>query len=263
MQFVRRRLLREVFSRLRIDARSYSRRLSDCQLLAQFEGIRPIADGPINESSVASLAQFGTLSSQVLGRLLFECLCDAFNPPCQGCDDPSVLLAEICVQDCVVIDICEMVRRFIITWPSMRYWTDVPNFQFNLDAIGKRVEALCCELRGRLGSGCPPTVGLTTGIAMLTGAPLSSLVTPRVAAATIPTGVAEQPLTELGELLSVIEPLATATAVVPGGATPTLDPAVERTIETRVNDAVATALASTAREVATLRAEVARLGRRR
>jgi hypothetical protein len=240
-----------------------SPRTSDCQLLARFEGIRPIAEGPITESSVAALAQFGTLSPQALARLLFECICDAFNPPCQGCDDPAVLLAEICVQDCVVVDICQMVRRFVITWPSVRYWTDLPNFPLGLNAIGERIEAICCELRGRLGSGCPPTTGLSSGLAMLTSGSLASLVTTGLAPAALARSGAAEPLAGLGELLSLIEPLATATAVVPGGAAPALDPTLERTIQTRVNEAVATALASTERELTELRAAVARLGKRR
>jgi hypothetical protein len=232
-------------------------RRSDCQLLAQFEGIRPIGETSVTEAGMATLAQLSTLSSQVLGRLLFECLCDAFNPPCQGCDDQAVLLAEICVQDCVVIDICEMVRRFVITWPSVRYWTGVPNFPFGLDAIGQRIEQICCMLRGRLGSGCPPDVGLTTGVGTLTGAPVVSLLRTATRAA------ADEPLAQLGDLLAVIEPLATASAVVPGGARPPLDPAVERIIQTRVNDAVSAALASTERELAALRAEIAQLTKRR
>jgi hypothetical protein len=237
-----------------------SPRASDCQLLAQFQGIRPIGEGPITESSVAALAQFGSLSAQVLARLLFECICDAFNPPCQGCDDPAVLLAEVCVQDCVVIDICQMVRRFVITWPSVRYWTDLPNFPLGLNAIGELIEAICCGVRGR---GCAPTTGLGTGLTMLTSGSLASLVTTRLAPATLARGRDAEPLAELGELLSLIEPLATATAVVPGGATPALDPVLERTIQTRVNEAVSSALVSTEQELTALRAAVARLGKRR
>ena len=239
-----------------------SPRLTDCELLAQFEGIRPIGEGPINATSVNAIAQNGTLSSQVLGRLLFGCLCDAFNPPCQGCDDPAVLLAELCVQDCVVIDICEMVRRFVITWPSVRYWTDIPNFVFNINAIGDAIETLCCETRARLGSGCPPSAAVQKGISTFRD-PLGSLLSasPALASATATVGAA--PLNELGSLLSMIQPLATATAMVPGSTAAALDPEVERTIQTRVNDAVTTALASTDRELTALRAAVTKLGKRK
>ncbi len=237
-----------------------SPRLSDCELLALLEGIRPIAAGPIDAVSIGTLTQFGTLTSQVLGRLLFECLCDGFNPPCQSCDDPAVLLAELCVQDCVVIDICEMVRRFVITWPSVRYWTDIPNFPLNLNAIGERVETLCCELRAQLGSGCPPMALQVPGtvIARASDSSLSALLAPRTATA-VARKAGDAPFDELGDLLSMIEPLTTVTAVVPGGATSVLDAAVERTIEGRVKDAVAAALASTERELAALRVEVDRL----
>ena len=235
-----------------------ARRRSDCLLLAQYEAIRPIGEAPIDAPSVAALSQGATATSQVLARDIFECLCEGLNPPCHGCDDQAVLLAEICVQDCVVVDICEMVRRFVITWPSVRYWTDVPGIGIN--AIGELFEMLCCALRGQVGSGCGPGAGLGTGITALTRAPLASLLAPRLAAR---TGAVEEPLGPLGDLLALIEPLATATAVVPGNAPAVVDPAVERVIRSRVDEAVASALESTRRELAVLREEIGQQRRRR
>jgi len=217
---------------------------NDCQLVAQFDGIRPVPDGEITVSSVNTLAASGTTTSQILARLLYECLCDAFNPPCQTCDDAAVLIAEICVQDCVVIDICEMVRRFVITWPSVRYWTDIPNFQYNLNAIGQAVETLCCQLRG----GCGPVTDVGTTINRLRAG--SQLLMS-------PNAVSAEPFSQLGNLLGQLEPIATTRAVVPGGGT-TLDPSVERSI----SEAVKTAVAGYESELASLRAEVARLAGR-
>lgn len=225
-----------------------SARPNDCQLLAQLEGVRPIAAGTVTEPNATSLATNGVSTTQVLGRLLYECLCAALNPPCQQCDDPAVLLAEICVQDCVVIDICEMVRRFVITWPNVRYWTDIPNFQYNINALGQLFERLCCEQRGA----CQPPRDEPGGPVILR---MPQLALSR----TVP---ADQPLGQLSELLPMIEPLATATAVVPGGRATGIDPALEQTIEARVKDAVTAALASTERELASLREKVARLSTR-
>jgi hypothetical protein len=166
-----------------------------------------------------------------------------------------VLLAEVCVQDCEVIDICEMVRRFVITWPSMRYWTDYGTLP-GLNAIGRAIERLCCELRGKLGSGCAPTGDDLQNLAMITrsGGTFAPLLTSRFAMA-----ASDSPFGALGQVMAQIEPLATAKAMIPGGTVTAIDPAVERTIQTRVHDAVTTAMAATAHELAALRAEVARL----
>ncbi|MFN0251513.1 MAG: hypothetical protein ACKV2T_31855 [Kofleriaceae bacterium] len=134
--------------------------LTDCELRAAFGLLGPLPAGAFGPTLAAILAAQGQTAAQVLLRLLFDCLCDAFNPPCQSCDDPGVLLAEICIRDCVVTDICNMVRRFVITWPNVRYWTDIPNLPLNLNAIGATVERICCELRGALGGGCIPATSL-------------------------------------------------------------------------------------------------------
>jgi len=50
------------------------------------------------------------------------CVCKSINPPCQPCDDPVVLLAAIEVEDCVVTNICNHFRKYLITPSSIRYW---------------------------------------------------------------------------------------------------------------------------------------------
>jgi hypothetical protein len=217
---------------------------NDCQLVAQFDNVRPVPEGQITLSSVTVLAGSGATTSQVLARMLYECICDAFNPLCQTCDDAAVLIAEICVQDCVVIDICEMVRRFVITWPSIRYWTDIPNYQYNVNAIGQAIETICCQLRG----GCGPVGDVGTTIGTLRAGSQVLMA---------PGSVSAEPFTQLGSLLGQLEPIATTRAVVPGGGT-TLDPSISRSIE----DAVKSAVAGYETELASLRAEVARLAGR-
>jgi hypothetical protein len=87
------------------------------------------------------------------------------------------------------------------------------------------------------------------------------LTTPTLATTARASGDAA--FSELGSLLSFIEPLTASAAAIPGAAAPAVDPTIERAIQMRVDQAVTTAVASTERELAALRAEVARLGKRK
>jgi hypothetical protein len=75
------------------------------------------------------------------GTLAFikECLCLALLPKCPPCDDTAVLLACLTVEDCEIVDICNTVRRFVLSPTTVRYWGG-PLF----DAIGDMVETFCC-----------------------------------------------------------------------------------------------------------------------
>jgi hypothetical protein len=77
-----------------------------------------------------------------LALLLYEfdfgCFCDALNPPCADCDDPAVLLACLEWKDCKVTDICNIERKWVITWPNVRYW--IPW----IGELGEVWEQLCC-----------------------------------------------------------------------------------------------------------------------
>jgi hypothetical protein len=76
--------------------------------------------------------------AQILVEYAIDCICLALNPPCQPCKDPAVLLACLTVEDCEVIDICNMSRRFVLSPTAMRYWLPP------IGLIGDLVEQLCC-----------------------------------------------------------------------------------------------------------------------
>jgi len=220
---------------------------TDCQLLAQAESIQPInATGTITATGVTQLSNAATTTSQVYMRLVLGCLCDAVNPPCLRCDDQAVLLAEICVQNCVVIDVCQLVRRFVITWQSLRYWTDIPNFSLNIDAIGEAIQQFCCGTRAQLGSGCPTTVATKQALA---GVPSLALLAPQLQT----SSPATTPFAQLTSLLPMLG--TTASTTVPGGATTQVDAATQQAIQA----AVVAAVASTQMELAALRTQVAQL----
>lgn len=79
----------------------------------------------------------GRIISDAYQRVLRNCLCLALLPPCAPCDDPAVLLACVQVEDCVVTDICNLKRKFVLSGPAFRYWLP-------LHMIGKLLELACC-----------------------------------------------------------------------------------------------------------------------
>jgi len=220
--------------------------LTDCDLRAAFGLLGPLPVVTWNPTAAAILAAQGLSAAQVLLRLYFECLCDALNPPCQTCDDPGVLLAEICIRDCVVTDICNMVRRFVITWQSVRYWTDIKDSPFNINALGRAMERICCELRGSLGGGCASISDTVGGVlrrvsgdartfARLEGGPVET---------TVPTS--EEAM--FANLFTSLERLAGAAAPEPPPPLETADP--------RAVAAMREELTTTRRDLDALRREV-------
>jgi hypothetical protein len=71
-------------------------------------------------------------------RYLVDCICLALNPVCAPCDDTGVLLACLEVEDCEVVDICNMSRSFVLTGPALRYWLPP------LGWLGELIEKFCC-----------------------------------------------------------------------------------------------------------------------
>jgi hypothetical protein len=108
---------------------------SDCRLRGEVEAIRIDADIARSEEAIAKLrAQLDS----ALQRYVSACFCMALLPPCAPCDDTAVLLACLTVEDCEVVDICNLERTFVLSWPATRYW--VPYF----GQIGEMLEELCC-----------------------------------------------------------------------------------------------------------------------
>ena len=67
-------------------------------------------------------------------RDLREALCSFVNPPCRPCDDLCVLLASICVKQCKVVAVCNLVRTIIISPAALGYWLP----------LHEVLQALCC-----------------------------------------------------------------------------------------------------------------------
>lgn len=78
-------------------------------------------------------------SASALRKSAGKCICGSANPPCQPCDDPGVLLAMIEVKDCEVIDICSLVRKWVITPVALRYWAP------QVGLLGQYLALNCCE----------------------------------------------------------------------------------------------------------------------
>jgi hypothetical protein len=74
---------------------------------------------------------------EIFLELFKECICMALNPPCAPCDDTGVLLACLKLQDCAVVEICNMQRHFVITPTALRYWLSFGEWE-------RLVAAWCC-----------------------------------------------------------------------------------------------------------------------
>jgi len=96
------------------------------------------ATGDVSRGQFSQLLDRGTQRLTTVFQLIRDCICNAINPPCPDCDDTGVLLACITVCDCQVIDICNLERTFVLTWPTIRYW--IPE----IAKIGNAFESLCC-----------------------------------------------------------------------------------------------------------------------
>ncbi len=105
---------------------------SDCRLRQEVLSIR-LAD-PANVDPAA-----GIRLQAAFKRYLVDCLCQALLPPCPPCDDPAVLLACLTVEECEVVDICNLERTFVFSGPAIRYWLP------QLGSLGRLIERLCCE----------------------------------------------------------------------------------------------------------------------
>jgi hypothetical protein len=109
---------------------------SDCRLAADLEKIQI---DPNDVTSQTSLVGIWRRLLLILQRYITACLCSALLPPCAPCDDTAVLLACLTVQECEVVDVCNLERTFVLSWPAMRYW--LPWF----GQVGEFFEKLCCE----------------------------------------------------------------------------------------------------------------------
>ncbi len=108
--------------------------VSDCRLRHDILAIEIPADGYTRRD-----VETTTRLANALLRYLLDCICTALNPPCQPCEDSAVKLACLTVDDCEVVNICNLERTFVLSAPAIRYWVPF------LHGLGALFERLCCE----------------------------------------------------------------------------------------------------------------------
>jgi len=69
-----------------------------------------------------------------------QCICEAFALPCETCNDTAVLIArlELDAKKCIVVDVCNMVKTFVLTHQRLRYL--LPNIEETVE----RYRKMCC-----------------------------------------------------------------------------------------------------------------------
>ena len=92
-----------------------------------------------DEAETAATASAVRELTVILVQYFIDCICQALNPACPDCTENSVLLGCVEVEECRVLDLCNLSRRFVLAPTSIRYW--LPPIGW----FGKLVEKLCCE----------------------------------------------------------------------------------------------------------------------
>ncbi|MFI5177706.1 MAG: hypothetical protein ACHQO8_04045 [Vicinamibacterales bacterium] len=130
--------LQEIQQRL-LDQLDQTADLANCRLRDQLKAavVTVAQDKSITLNEFNSFSTAFTTIADAFLEVLANCLCLALNPPCQSCDDPAVLLACVCVDECNVADICNLSRQFVLSAPAFRYW-------FPLHVVGNLLELACC-----------------------------------------------------------------------------------------------------------------------
>lgn len=115
--------------------------LTDCTLRQRVYSITLPApeQGPLGERGTNTLVSANQSLLNAYIDYLRDCVCRAFNPPCEPCNDSAVLLACLEVADCEVIKICNLERSLVLSPAAVRYW--LPPLQL----IGNLAERFCCD----------------------------------------------------------------------------------------------------------------------
>jgi hypothetical protein len=99
----------------------------------------PICHADSVQPEAQAISSTAEAFSCAVREVLKDCICNALIPTCSSCDDTRVLLACLTVEDCAVIDICNLERKFVVTGANLRYW--IPE----LGQLGEALEEWCCE----------------------------------------------------------------------------------------------------------------------
>jgi hypothetical protein len=113
----------------------------------------------ISKLPLDRLDEFSRYSVERLARgylsQLVACLCDLVNPPCPSCTELRVPLARLRIEDCRVVDVCNLVRDWVPAPRSFNYWLPV------LDAVREVLLERCCDVDyGRVIKGSQRELGL-------------------------------------------------------------------------------------------------------
>ena len=125
--------------------REYHKALPDhlrCSILDELEDIR-IDDIDVSITNAAALSSNPDVSRlyAILFYLLLDCLCQALHNPCPECSkDDLVILATITIKNGRIDRICNLSRRWVVTFPTLFYWLPLNRM------VGDLVEKICCEL---------------------------------------------------------------------------------------------------------------------
>jgi hypothetical protein len=170
-------LAKQPFEDLRsrlLDIIDRSPHLVSCKLRGKVLAVQPPASAPVQTPGAVPQPATESPLIEIFLDILKECICMAINPPCEPCDDTAVLLACVTVQDCEVVDICNMHRHFVLSPVALRYWSSFGQWE-------RLLAAWCCGARRVLVALPGRGVGLEVGVGGLAGA----------LTATVPRGVGE------------------------------------------------------------------------
>ena len=106
------------------------------------EDYRAVSAMSFRSLSGASISDVSRLAAVFL-RLARGCACSAFNPPCPTCTDDAVALARVSVDGCEVVDVCTLVRHWVMAPRTLGYWFPVA------EALRDRLERVCCAGENR------------------------------------------------------------------------------------------------------------------
>jgi hypothetical protein len=132
-----------------------STHLAHCKLRSRLLALHPPASAPpavdVKSPPVNTPSEDSRELVAILREILIECACMSVNPPCPPCDDTAVLLACLTVQECEVVEICNMERSFVVTPTALRYWLGIGE----VEALIARV---CCPERHVGYAGAVPAI---------------------------------------------------------------------------------------------------------
>jgi hypothetical protein len=100
-----------------------------------------LAKGTGLKAGTEQLAGMVDTFGGLLGRYAQQAVCACLLPPCPDCKDQAVLLASLRVQNCEVVEVCNLARTFVLTGPALRYWVPL------IGLLGKAIENLCCTAK--------------------------------------------------------------------------------------------------------------------